>query len=235
MIYLLILILNLNAQTKTPKDPSQLIYKEGRFDDLKAKVYSKNPLHGDLFKYADALYLKGDYLTAKKFFKQALLKKPRHSETQLRLGMTHLKLFEWKEAKDLIEKAKNSSKRINKSSRAKLNLGKAHYGLGEFQKAKSLFNEALKEDKFLNHKFELAQFYLDFNELETSKLLHNEIIKDFPKSPLPHFNLGMIFYRQSKKNQAKKHLQEFLELTRKKSNDSLNVKREQAQKILAKL
>jgi len=96
-------------------------------------------------------------------------------------------------SQDVIALCKQTLSLDERNPQAYALLGEVHVGLGKPAEALPYFEKALEiQPKLTRNRLNLAGCLVEVQQYDRAELLLNDILSDFPRFPLAHFNLGLL-------------------------------------------
>ncbi|MGH9324448.1 MAG: tetratricopeptide repeat protein [Vicinamibacteria bacterium] len=122
---------------------------------------------------------------------------------QALMGMANILIDEGK-SRDVIALCKRTISLDERNPQAYTLLGEVHVGLGKPAEALPYFEKALEiQPKLTQNRLNLAGSLVEVKEYDRAEELLKDIIRDFPRFPLAHFNLGLLYEEQGRPEEAR--------------------------------
>jgi tetratricopeptide (TPR) repeat protein len=127
---------------------------------------------------------------------------------QALIGMANI-LIDEGNSEDVVALCKRTLTLDERNPQAYTLLGEVHAGLGKPAEALSYFEKALEiQPKLTQNRLNLAGSLVEVESYDRAEKLLNEITRDFPRFPLAHFNLGLLYEAQGRFEEARKAYEE---------------------------
>ncbi len=122
---------------------------------------------------------------------------------QALIGMANI-LNDEGRSEDVIALCKRTLSLDERNPQAYTLLGEVHASLGKPAEALPYFEKALEiQPKLTQNRLNLAGSLVEVKQYDRAEGLLNEIIRDFPRFPLAHFNLGLLYEQQGRPEEAR--------------------------------
>jgi tetratricopeptide (TPR) repeat protein len=122
---------------------------------------------------------------------------------QALIGMANILIDEGK-SEDVIALCKRTISLDEQNPQAYTLLGEVHTGLGKPAEALPYFEKALSiQPKLTQNRLNLAGSLVEVKQYDRAEGLLKDIIRDFPRFPLAHFNLGLLYEEQGRPEEAR--------------------------------
>lgn len=122
---------------------------------------------------------------------------------QALIGMANVLVDEGK-FEDVIALSKRTLSLDDRNPQAHTLLGEVHASLGKPAEALPYFEKALEiQPKLTQNRLNLAGCLVEVKEYGRAEGLLQEIIREFPRFPLAHFNLGLLYEEQGRAEDAR--------------------------------
>lgn len=156
----------------------------------------------------------GSFSDAIKYFERALKTNPRYTEALMNLSILYNDMGEYEKAKKLVARSRREAKKSKTAMdpfiRSKLankhaEVGDWYRGIGGYEQAAEEYQKALDlEDKYVDIRTKKAICLREAGNVKDATKELKQAIKDNPKFLDAHIQLGVTFYADGKKAQARK-------------------------------
>ena len=122
---------------------------------------------------------------------------------QALIGMANILIEEGK-SQEVIALCKRTLSLDERNPQAHTLLGEVHVGLGKPAEALPYFEKALEiQPKLTQNRLNLAGCLVEVEQYDRAEGMLKDIIRDFPRFPLAHFNLGLLYEEQGRAEEAR--------------------------------
>ncbi len=122
---------------------------------------------------------------------------------QALIGMANILIDEGK-SQEVIALCKRTLSLDERNPQAHTLLGEVHAGLGKPAEALPYFEKALEiQPKLTQNRLNLAVCLVEVEQYDRAEGLLKDIVDDFPRFPLAHFNLGLLYEEQGRPEDAR--------------------------------